>query len=323
MTRGRPIPPRLLRISATQAGLVTSRQADSTGVTAECRARLVRSGEWRRLTRGVYDAVPSEPGGAGPDGARRRAAWTALLAFGPTAIAVGACALALHGIHGLPVTIAPEAAVPSGRDRTDRDGLRLREFDNGMATVEIGGRRVVTVEWALAQAVPELDRRHAVAVMDSALHLGRIDERGLERAHGLARGRRGVAKTHEWWGLADRRAESPLETFGRLDCLDLGVPPDDLQVELHDRDGRFLGRGDLGWRLDGGRWLIAEMDGREVHDSPRAVFADRRRQNDLVQVADVLRFTSADVFSGAVGSTVRRHLRLHAPHSPNAGLWVG
>lgn len=180
-----------------------------------------------------------------------------------------------------------------------------------METVEVDGRRVVTVEWALAQAVPELDRRHAVALMDSALHLRLIDERGLERAHRLARGRRGVAKTHEWWSLADGRAESPLETFGRLDCVDLCIPPDDLQVEIFDRNGRFLGRGDMGWRLKDGRWLIAEMDGQEFHDDPDALYRDRRRQNDLVQVADVLRFASVDVYSGTVASTVRRHLRIH------------
>jgi hypothetical protein len=147
--------------------------------------------------------------------------------------------------------------------------------------------------------------------MDSALHLGLIDERELERAHRLARGRRGVARTHEWWCLADGRAESPLESQGRLDCLDSGVPPDELQVELRSPGGHLLGRGDMGWRLEDGRWLIAEMDGREWHETPDALLRDRRRQNDLASVAVVLRFTSDDVREGTVGGTVRRHLRLH------------
>jgi len=306
-----PIPVFLRDLATRQSGLVTAEQCVRLGVSGDRRTGFVQRGELSRVVRGVYLLNEHGVPDPSPDLARQRAAWTALLAYGTEAIAVGKCALALHGVLGLPVSITPEAAVSRGRDRTDRDGIRLREFDNGMETVEIDGRRVVTVEWALAQAVPELDRRHAVAVMDSALHLGFIDEKGLERAHRLARGRRGVAKTHEWWCLADRRAESPLETFGRLDCLDLGIPPDDLQVKIFDRNGRFLGRGDMGWRLDDGRWLIAEMDGREFHDEPDALYRDRRRQNDLAQLADLLRFASADVYSGAVGSTVRRHLRLH------------
>lgn len=301
----------LTSLASRQAGLVSAEQCSRLGVSGDRRAGLVQRGEWRRVARGVYLAEASCAADLDPDRARRRAAWTALLAYGPEAIAVGKCALALHGVLGLPATITPEAAVCRGRDRRDRDGIWLREFANGMETVEVDGRRVVTVEWALAQAVPELDRRHAVALMDSALHLRLIDERGLERAHRLARGRRGVAKTHEWWSLADGRAESPLETFGRLDCVDLGIPPDDLQVEIFDRNGRFLGRGDMGWRLKDGRWLIAEMDGQEFHDDPDALYRDRRRQNDLVQVADVLRFASVDVYSGTVASTVRRHLRIH------------
>lgn len=300
-----------MRTAAGQVGLVSNAQALAAGVTADRLKGLVRTGAWERVARGVYLVGAPNARTPAPDEARRRAAWIALLAFGGESIAVGKCALALHGVHGLPTTIVPEAAVRHGRDRTDRDGIRLREFDNGMETVEIAGRRVVTVEWALAQAVPELDRRHGVAVMDSALHLSLIDRGGLEKAHRLARGRRGVAKTHDWWCLADGRAESPLETFGRLDCLDLGVPPDELQVRILDQHGRFLGRGDMGWRLEQGRWLIAEMDGREPHESPQALFNDRRRQNDIVQVADILRFTAKDVYAGTVGTTVQRHLRLH------------
>ncbi len=273
---------------------------------------LVESATWRRVTRGVYDVNGPAAPDATPDARRRRSAWLALLAFGPGAVAVGQCALALHGVAGLPTEIEPQAAVCRGRHRQDRDGVHLREFDNGMETVVLAGRLVASVPWALAQAVPELARMNAVAVMDSALNRRLLDPAGLERAHLLARGRRGVARTHEWWTLADGRAESPLETLARLDCADSGVAPDDLQVVVVDPDGRFLGRGDLGWRLDGGRWLIAEIDGREWHEAPLALLADRRRQNAFVGsgVADVLRFTAEDLRRpGRVGSTIRAHLR--------------
>jgi hypothetical protein len=88
-----------------------------------------------------------------------------------------------------------------------------------------------------------------------------------------------------------------LESFARLQGADAGLAPDELQVEFRAPDGRVLGRGDLGWSLGGGRWLIAEIDGREFHESPRAVLHDRRRQNALITSGrvDLLRFTAADI----------------------------
>jgi hypothetical protein len=50
----------------------------------------------------------------------------------------------------------------------------------------INGRLVAPVETALAQAVPALDRRHAVAVLDSTLHQRLVTREGLRRAHDLA-----------------------------------------------------------------------------------------------------------------------------------------
>ncbi|MET8352848.1 MULTISPECIES: DUF559 domain-containing protein [unclassified Micromonospora] len=70
------------------------------------------------------------------------------------------------------------------------------------------------------------------------------------------------------------------------------MPPDALQLEIRDVDGYLLGIGDLGWRAPR---VIAEADGRDAHASPQAAFADRRRQNRLVNAGwTVLRFTWSD-----------------------------
>ncbi|MHB1065595.1 MAG: hypothetical protein ACYC1Z_14085 [Georgenia sp.] len=190
--------------------------------------------------------------------------------------------------------------------------MDVRQFDTAMDAVQVGGFRVATPRWALAQAVPELPRRNAVAVMDSLLNRGLLDPAGLHAAHLLARGRRGVARTHAWWALADGRAASPLETFGRLDCIDHGVPPDELQVEIRDEHGILVGRGDAGWRIRDGRWLIAEFDGREFHEALPALLRDRSRQNELHLTgrAEVLRFTFRDTtVDGHVARTVHRALQ--------------
>lgn len=129
-------------------------------------------------------------------------------------------------------------------------------------------------------------------------------------------GARGAVRARSWLPLVDRRAESPLETFARLACVDGHVPPDDLQVEIKTPGGRLIGRGDLGWRLGDGRWLIAEIDGRTFHENPEALLRDRARQNALVSTGrvDVLRFTAADIrTSGLIPAAVRRALDRPAP----------
>lgn len=195
-------------------------------MSADRLARMVRQGRWVRLSNGVYDTDPVPVDGRDRDDVfdhrRRRQAWVGLLAFGPTAIAVGQSALALHEIQGLPVDIASEVMLPGGSARASRDGVLVRQYEAGLPTEHHAGRRVATVLRALAQAVPTLDRRHAVAVLDNAVHARRITRAEVEVAHDLARGRRGVDRTHPWWRLVDGRAESPLETWARLECIDAG-----------------------------------------------------------------------------------------------------
>lgn len=309
------VPSELLAVAGRQAGLVSAAQCDEHGVDAHRRSRLVDQRRWSRLTRGVFDTalgLLAAPAAGSYDRRRLRAAWLALLAYGPESIAVGPCALVLLGVQGVGPDVVPQVTLPGARAAVSRDGIRLRQFDDGLTVVRVADRYVATPEWALAQAVPEMGRGRAVAVMDSAGHLGLLDAGGLARAHDLARGRRGVARTHSWWGRSDPRAESPLETFARLECEDARLAPDELQVEVFD-DGRFLGRGDLGWMLPDGRWLIAEMDGVDVHSEPAALLRDRARQNALVGHGgvDLLRFTGRDLTVPGTARPGRMTTTLH------------
>ena len=82
----------------------------------------------------------------------------------------------------------------------------------------------------------------------------------------------------------------------RLIAVDADMPPDDLQHEVRDAYGTLLGYGDLAWLRPGRRTLIAEADGREPHELPKALFRDRYRANDFVATdeVDVIRFTWED-----------------------------
>ncbi|MFI2103355.1 hypothetical protein ACH436_08695 [Isoptericola sp. NPDC019693] len=342
------IPALLQDVADAQEGLLASSQCERHGVGASRRSRLVAAGRWHPVTRGVFDVVPvlprartaaDAPRRAVPPLAsarvpllapwppkssgdvlhghlRRRTAWLGLLAYGPDAIAVGTSALAMHGVEGLPIATSPQAALPSASRRAPRPGVPLRQFDDGLSTVEFGdrrtgSRRIVTAEWALAQAVPELPLAHALAVLDSALRLEAVDRRGLERSHDHdhARGRRGVAARHDLWDLADPRAASPIESMARWQCLEEGVPPDTLQLPLRGRSGRLLAVGDLAWRIPGG-WLVVEMDGRAWHDDlPGGDRRDRDRDNTLTVLGvHLLRFDAGHVARGEVGTAVRRAL---------------
>jgi hypothetical protein len=180
----------------------------------------------------------------------------------------------------------------------------------------VDGLRVTTPARTAADLVPRLERRRALAVLDSALQQSVLDAAGLVAARAIARGRHHVASDHDVWDLADARAQSPLESRCRLDCIDAGVPPDEVQVRLVDTETGAVWFADMGWRWKTGRWLLAECDGEGVHSestngAPNPLFADRSRQNSIVIAAeaDILRFTWRDHMQGRVAKTVRDALR--------------
>lgn len=303
------MPPALRHLALRQAGLVSLRQCVDHGVPADRVTRAARSGRWRRVARGVYDVGPEGVADLDRyDLRRRRAAVLGVLAH-PGAVATGLCALVLQDVSGAPLEIRPEVAFPDGSAREADTPVRVRRLPLRRWTL-VDGLPCCVVEDALAQAVPGVDRRHAIALMDSALHRRAMSPEGLARAHDAARGRPGVERTHRWWSEADGRSESPAETWARLACADAGVPPDTLQLVVVDRRGGFLARVDLAWFLPDGRALLVEIDGQDVHSRPDALFADRARQNRIVTGRTVVRrYTGRDAWRGTVAADVTRLLR--------------
>lgn len=305
-----PAPRRLLALAAVQGGLVSVRQCAAAGLTSQQVSEAVRRGAWARAARGVYDiGAPGTHAGTDPlDHGRRRAAVLGVLTH-PGSVATGVSALVLHGIQGVPRSVAPEVTFPDGSARRTRPPVRLRRVLLRTWTL-VGDLPCAAVADALAQAVPEVDRRHAVAMLDSALRTGRLSDAGLVTVREAVRGRRGAARTHRWWDEADRRSESPAETWARLACADAGFPPDVLQLPVLDVGGRFLARVDLAWLLPDGRALLVEIDGRDPHSRPAALFADRARQNRIVTAGTVLRrYTGAEAWRGSLASDVGAVLR--------------
>lgn len=218
-------------------------------------------------------------------------------------------AVAIHGIHGLMGSPVPQIAVPPGLEKRQRAGLDIHfwSIPEEHRTV-IDGLVTTTAIRTVADVARLAPRMQAVACIDSALHLGLVSMADLEELPELLRRKPGCVSARRRLAEARVGAQSPLETRVRLRASDGGLPPDELQVPIHDEVGILLGYADLGYRLPGGRWLIVEADGQSVHELPEALLHDRRRQNEFLsgRVASVIRFAWPDTATDAYIPTVLR-----------------
>lgn len=156
--------------------------------------------------------------------------------------------------------------------------------------VDLGGRDPLT---------------EGVVAADLVLHAGLVSIAELcayveahPKAKGIARLRRAV-------DLAEPKTESAMETRLRLLLVFGGLPRPEVQVSIHDDQGRFLGRPDLLYPL---QRLAIEYDGNTHRDR---LVDDNRRQNRIIGAGfRLLRFTAADVYGSPelVAMQVRRSL---------------
>ncbi|MFF5172511.1 type IV toxin-antitoxin system AbiEi family antitoxin domain-containing protein [Micromonospora sp. NPDC000089] len=281
-------------MAGRQGGMVTTEQALGAGFSRDQIRHLCRSGRWVRVARGRFVPAPVVSLGAG---ALRRARLRAAVdSLGPHAFAVLDTAAELHRLAGLRPTSTIHVSVPVDCPRPQRP--RDPALVVHQLTVDrrdlcvVSGVRATTVLRTVADVILRVDRCPAVCVLDSALNRQLLTEDDMSLLPALIARRRGAVGARACLTEADGRAQSPLETRARLRCVDGGVPPDELQIEVRDDEGHLLGIGDLGWRA---ARLIAEADGQEPHRGPEALYADRTRQNRLVNAGwRILRFTWAD-----------------------------
>lgn len=125
----------------------------------------------------------------------------------------------------------------------------------------------------------------------------------LQHAFDLSGRWPGAARLRRLAALAEP-AESPMETRLRWLLLEAGLPRPEVQTDLHDADGRFIGRADLFYPEPR---VVVEYDGANHRDR---LTEDNRRQNLLINGGfTVLRFSAADLTRPElVASQVRRAL---------------
>ncbi|MGY1857580.1 type IV toxin-antitoxin system AbiEi family antitoxin domain-containing protein [Modestobacter sp. SYSU DS0290] len=246
-------------------GIFTTAELAEQGVGEREIRTAVRTGTWVRLRTGVFvtaaDLAEIERTGRRP-GLDALAVTTGLAR--PSAVLSGATAA---WVWGLPRPRATPPTVHLTDPHRWRRGQGWLMTHAALPDDEITSRGAYRVTTAartvvdLARSWPEV---HAVAAVDAALVRGLTDRIELTRVldhqlcvPGSPRSVRAVA-------LADGRAESWLETHGRLSFAALRLPPFVPQVELW-VEGRLLKVVD-GWYPDAA--VAVEFDGRVKYRSP-------------------------------------------------------
>ncbi|MEU4691513.1 DUF559 domain-containing protein [Actinoplanes sp. NPDC023714] len=257
---------------AVEAGLLT-------------RGRL-RGRDWRRLLPDVYIHHDT------PVDHRIWCAAVALIL--PPGAAIGGLSAAYLWGAGLSRTRA-QVSIVTPRDQRIRPHQRIAPHYTILGPDDLtllDSLPVTTAERTAFDLGRRLRRADALASVDALLRTGHVD---LGRVAALARERSRwprTAQLSEVLRLADPRSESPMETRMRLLFHDAGLPPPRPQLEVRDRDGRLVGRVDLGWETSR---VAAEYEG----DHHRGV--DQCRQDvarvSALQLAGwtVLRFTADDI----------------------------
>ena len=253
------------QVLAALGGAASWRQLRAVGISWWAVFVALQEGSVLLLRRGAY-ALP------GADPALRAAVQLGgILACTSAASSLGLPVLVDRGIH---------IVVPRAWSHAFLEGVRVhrRDLDPDERT-----RVATSLLRTVLDCARELPLREAVVVCDAALRAG-LDQVCLRSAAAQARGN-GSGAVRAVVGLADGRAESPIESCLRLVADRLGpVVP---QVWI---DG--VGRVDL--VVDG--WLVLEADGFEHHSDRSRYREDRRRSNALAVLGyTVLRFSYEDI----------------------------
>lgn len=274
----------LLALLATQAGVVSHQQARDLGVPA---TQLGPRGTTRSLTRvragayaltAVYEQATPRERLILEVGAERLVTGVDLVAVGATAAAV----------HDLPVIGAPPPRLQLAERKPDRPQHHGRSTtlppDH---VIQVDGVPVTILARTAIDLARSRGRLAGVAALDAALHRD-VSRQELEQVLAGCVRWPGVRQAREAVELADARAESPLESMGRVRFHEHGLPAPDLQVWLGDSDGQ-IARVDHYWQ----RYrTVAEADGALKYATPADLFAEKRREDRLREAGfEVVRYT--------------------------------
>jgi predicted transcriptional regulator of viral defense system len=317
--------PLLEEVADRQFGVFTTAQALAAGYSREEIRTELRARRWVARRRGVYAAAPTVEIVRGD---RRRShqldAAAVLVSLARRPAVSHASAAVVHDLLVPPQSLHEVRLTDPDNWRTGR-GYRVSQATLAPEqTGAWGPFAVTTVSRTLVDCAREWSLTEAVIALDDALHRRLTDPVALRAAVAAARHWKGASSAARAVGLADGRAESPLESAGRVRIVTSGLPVPELQVELWDDKG-FVGRVD-GWYEDAA--VALEFDGAVKYLDPiggrtaAEVLWQEKRREDRMRSAGVRPVRVAQADLGVSWPPVRDRLRglLAAPFVGHRGF---
>ncbi|NEG79075.1 hypothetical protein [Bifidobacterium avesanii] len=218
------------------------------------------------------------------------------------------CAISAAAVWGLNRTYTMHGqihlAVTASTHSRDRRYLKFHYIPNPQ-TVVINGLRVTGLMQTAFDCARTLPFPEALAVCDAALREHHFTKGQLESFVQQQRGCAGAQRARFVVAHADGRSENGGESIVRAWIIIWGFAVPDLQQWFRSPMGGRAYRVDFLWRLDDGRIIVLELDGREKYENPAmngsdsvgAVLAEKEREDDLQLLGNVtiLRTSYRDV----------------------------
>ena len=309
--------PELSAVAACRLGVFTSQEALRVGYRVEDIRAELRTRRWSRLRKGVYVVADR----LAPADSRERHlidCVAVLLSLGPGPVLSHASAARLHGMT-LPRRQSAEVRLTAADQWRRGRGYRVAQATMTAAETEPWLQfRAMSVARTLVDCAREWSLTDGVIAVDAALNEKKVTRAELVETVLSGSHRVGIAHAARVLGLSDGRAESPLETRGRLAILASGLPRPELQVEIHDAAG-FVGRVDA-WYEDAA--VAIEFDGQVKYTDPRYVSSpgkvlwEEKRREDAMRALGVrfVRVVNDDLGASWPGTAARIGGLLAAPY---------
>lgn len=304
--------PALRLLADRRLGLFTAAEARGAGYEHREIRHLLSSGRWVALRRGVY-LTSGDLAAHQHKGSRHRLdCLAALLALGRPTAAISHSSAAR--LWGLPVRTGADRTVRLTDPGPWRRGKGYVVAEAPLLPAEItslGPIRLTSAARTVVDCARECALEDAVVVADASLLAQLTTAAELRTALRRARYWPGATRAARAVSLADGRAESPLETRGRLRMLGAGLPAPQLQVEIR-TGGRLVGVVDA-WFDDAA--VAVEFDGRVKYTdpwrrrSPERVLWDEKRREDELRGLDIRVVRIADQDLGVQWARIEARLR--------------
>jgi hypothetical protein len=242
-------------------GVALRREMLERGSTDKDIEASLRAGVLQRIRHGAYTSTEQWADATQVEKHRLRCVAVARVMPGQVAL-THTSALVLQGINvwGADLETVHVTRLDGATGRACA-GVRHHtgSFDEGALTLTDAGLTVTKPLRAVLEHASLSSVVSGLVPADHALHLGHFEAEQLMAHYGDLKQWPGMRHVQLVVRLADGRSESPGETRMRHLCWRCGLPAPELQYEVFDAHGRFVGRTDFAWPA---YRLFGEFDGR-------------------------------------------------------------